>query len=95
MYFGRGLKNNKVLKNMKDVYDFIKNFDMHTIIVVGIAFWWINGNVKELNEKISSRIDSLSVRIDGLTARVDNLSERVARIEGILTNRNMCVTKSE
>lgn len=68
---------------MKDLYDFIKGFDLHTIIVVGIAFWWMNGNIKELDIKLSDRITSLD-------HRVNDLSERVARIEGILTHRDLC-----
>ncbi len=25
--------------NMKDIIDFIKDFDLHTIIIIAIAFW--------------------------------------------------------
>ena len=39
---------------MKDMYDFLKSFDLHTIIIVAIAFYFLNGNInalsKELNE---------------------------------------------
>jgi hypothetical protein len=63
---------------MKDLYDFIKGFDLHTIIVVGIAFWWLNGNIKELDSRLSEKIN--------------NLSERVARIEGILSHQGYCAT---
>lgn len=36
---------------MKGIYDFIKSFDLHTIIIVGIAFFWLNGSLKsEIND---------------------------------------------
>lgn len=49
---------------MKDIYDFIKSFDLHTIIVVAIAFWWLNGNISRLDDKINDMDRRLS-RIEG------------------------------
>ena len=37
---------------MKDMYDFMKTFDMHTIIVVGVAFFWLNEQLKEIRNDI-------------------------------------------
>jgi len=39
---------------MKDIYDFIRSFDMHTIIVVGIAFYFLNGNIIEVSKEVNS-----------------------------------------
>ncbi len=49
---------------MKDMVDFIKSFDLHTIIVVAIAFWWLNGNIAKLDDKINDMDRRLS-RIEG------------------------------
>jgi len=42
---------------MKDLFDFIKSFDLHTIIVVGIAFWWLNSG---MNQKFDTIKDDIS-----------------------------------
>ncbi len=41
---------------MKDLMDFIKTFDLHTIIVVGIAFWWLNSGLGARIEKLDQKI---------------------------------------
>lgn len=66
---------------MKDVVDFIKGFDLHTIIIVGIAFWLLNG--------------SLGSRIDKLEERVTSIDARLSRIEGAFSVRNFCVFKDD
>jgi hypothetical protein len=38
---------------MKDIYDFIRSFDLHTIIVVGIAFYFLNGNITEISKELN------------------------------------------
>lgn len=40
---------------MKDIVDFIKGFDLHMLITVGVAFWFLNSNITEL----STRLDHL------------------------------------
>ena len=47
---------------MKDVYDFLKSFDLHTIIVVGIAFWCLNANINDQLKEIRS--DMVEVKSD-------------------------------
>lgn len=37
---------------MKDLYDFMKEFDLHTIIIVGVAFWWLNGSISEIKKDL-------------------------------------------
>ncbi len=39
-------------ENMKDIVDFIKGFDLHTIITVGVAFWWLNGSIAEVENRL-------------------------------------------
>lgn len=38
---------------MKDVVDFIKGFDLHMIITVGVAFFWLNGNISDLDKRLT------------------------------------------
>lgn len=38
---------------MKDIVDFIKGFDLHTIITVAVAFWCLNGSI----HKVENRLD--------------------------------------
>lgn len=33
---------------MKDTIDFLKGFDLHTIIVVGVAFWWLHSDIQDV-----------------------------------------------
>jgi hypothetical protein len=40
---------------MKDLVDFIKGFDLHMLITVGVAFWFLNSNITGL----SNRMDHL------------------------------------
>ncbi len=44
---------------MKDIIDFIKEFDLHTIIIVGVAFWFLNGNINTSMDIVVSRLDHL------------------------------------
>lgn len=37
---------------MKETVDFIKGFDLHTIIVIAIAFWWLHGDIVEMKSEI-------------------------------------------
>lgn len=69
---------------MKDLLDFIKAFDLHTIIIVAIAFWWLNGNVL-------SKIDKLDQKITKLDERVTDVDRRLSRIEGIMSVKNVCM----
>jgi len=55
---------------MKDLYDFIKSFDMHTIIVVGIAFWFIQGSIKEVDQKVNNLSERVA-RIEGILITKD------------------------
>ncbi len=50
---------------MKEIYEFIKSFDMHTIIVVGIAFWWVNGNITSLDDKVN-KLSERVARMEGM-----------------------------
>jgi len=69
---------------MKDIYDFMKGFDLHTIIIVAIAFWWMNGNINEKLEKLSLRIDRIEIRLS-------DVEMRLSRIEGAFSVRNVCL----
>jgi hypothetical protein len=64
---------------MKDLYDFIKGFDLHTIIVVGIAFWWLNGNIIELDRRVNNLSERVA-RIEGILTHqgycATNVSEK-------------------
>lgn len=62
---------------MKDIYDFIKSFDLHTIIVVAIAFWWLNSG--------------LGGRIERLEDKIIDMDRRLSRIEGAFSVRNICM----
>jgi hypothetical protein len=46
---------------MKDIYDFIKSFDLHTIIVVSIAFYFLNGNISQLAKEVQEIRSDLRV----------------------------------
>jgi len=37
---------------MKDIVDFIKGFDLHTIITVAVAFWWLNGSIHKIEDRL-------------------------------------------
>lgn len=69
---------------MKDVVDFVKGFDLHTIIIVAIAFWWMNGNINE-------KLERLSFRIDRIETRLSDVEMRLSRIEGAFSVRNVCL----
>lgn len=51
---------------MKDFVDFMKSFDLHTIIIVAAAFWWMNGNVNEGLVKTQSEIASIKEDLNEL-----------------------------
>jgi hypothetical protein len=44
---------------MKDLVDFVKEFDFHTIIIVAVAFWFLNGNINTSIENVMIRLDRL------------------------------------
>jgi hypothetical protein len=74
---------------MEDVVDFVKGFDLHTIIIVAIiivaiAFWWMNGNINE-------KLERLSFRIDRIETRLSDVEMRLSRIEGAFSVRNVCL----
>ena len=62
---------------MKDIVDFVKSFDLHTIIIVGIAFWWLNGNI--------------NTKITRLEDKINDMDRRLSRIEGAIYAKN-CVS---
>lgn len=61
---------------MNDLVEFIKSFDLHTIIVVGIAFLWLNS--------------SMNTQFKELDQKINNLTERVSKIEGLLCCKGYC-----
>lgn len=65
---------------MKEVYDFIKGFDIHTIIIIGIAFWYLNSN---MNGQLSA-----------LQNQVNDIDKRLSRIEGAFSVKNFCAITS-
>jgi hypothetical protein len=71
---------------MKDIYDFIKSFDLHTIIVVGIAFWWMNSGMNEQFKEIRSDISELKTDI--------RVIKTILVMKGIMP-QEMCKTSEE
>lgn len=61
----------------KDIYEFIKGFDLHTIIIVGVAFYAINARIDELDKRLS--------------AKIEDIDRRLSRIEGAFSVRNVCL----
>lgn len=41
------------------MYDFLKSFDLHTIIVVAVAFYFLNGNINSLSNEFNFKINSI------------------------------------
>jgi hypothetical protein len=39
---------------MKDLVDFIKGFDLHTIVTIGVAFFWINGSIHDVEDRLDA-----------------------------------------
>lgn len=39
---------------MKDIVDFIKGFDLHTIVTIGVAFWWLNGSIHDVEKRLDA-----------------------------------------
>lgn len=63
--------------------DFIKGFDLHTIIIVGVAFFWLNS--------------SLSGRMSDIEKRLDTIEKDMAVIKTVLTIHKLipdCVVKN-
>lgn len=65
---------------MKEVYEFIKGFDIHTIIIIGIAFWYLNSN---MNGQLST-----------LQNQVNDVDKRLSRIEGAFSVKNFCAVNT-
>ena len=61
---------------MKDTLDFIKSFDLHTIIIVAVAFWWLNSGMNAKFEKLGDQ--------------VNDIDKRLSRIEGAFSVRTVC-----
>ncbi len=61
---------------MKDLVEFIKGFDLHMIITVGVAFLWMNSN-------INNRMDSFDKRLT-LIEREISIIKTVLITKGIM-----------
>ncbi len=48
---------------MKDLADFIKSFDYHTVIIVGVAFWFLNSNMESKLMKIENDLSQLKTEV--------------------------------
>lgn len=46
---------------VKDTVEFIKGFDLHTIIIVGVAFWYLNGSLGSRLDDIEERLTKIEV----------------------------------
>ena len=73
---------------MKDIYDFLKTFDLHTIIIVGIAFYWLNGNINQVNTQVTNLKQELSIQVTGLkqeiASQVASLQQEMAIVKTVL-----------
>ena len=67
---------------MKDIVDFIKGFDYHTIIIVAVAFWWFNGQIKQDLKVIETEIALIK-------RDVSELTKEVAVIKAVLIMKNV------
>lgn len=66
---------------MKDFVDFIKEFDLHTIIIATIAFFFLNWNI--------------GGQIDKLNDKVEDIDRRLSRIEGAFSVKNIYALNAE
>ena len=62
---------------MKDIVDFIKGFDLHAIITVGVAFWW-------LNSSLNGSINELEMSMQNIEKRLGIIEKDVAVIKTVL-----------
>ncbi len=67
---------------MKDLVDFIKSFDMHTIIIVGVAFLWFSSG-------INSRLDIIQKDFSDLRSEMNDIKRDMAVIKAVLVMRNL------
>lgn len=44
---------------MKEIIDFLKGFDKHTIILMVIACWWFNSKINDKFDKVEYRLSIL------------------------------------
>ncbi len=70
---------------MKDIYDFIRSFDMHTIIIVGLAFWWLNGSMNEQFKEIRSELTEVKSDV--------RVIKTILVMKGIMNNDLACEIK--
>jgi hypothetical protein len=55
---------------MKDLYDFIKSLDMHTIVVVGIACWWLNSSMNDQFKEVRTEIGNIKSELTAVKSEI-------------------------
>lgn len=64
---------------MTEVLEFLKTFDLHTIIALGLIMWFITRDMK----------NELKASIDNLDKDVREMNMRLSRIEGTVYGKNV------
>lgn len=67
---------------MKDLLDFIKGFDFHTIIIVGIAFFYLNSNM-------NGNLEIIQKDVSLLKNDMSELKTDMAVIRAVLVMKNI------
>lgn len=67
---------------MKDLFDFLKSFDLHTIITVGVAFWW-------LNSSMNTKLDVIQKDIISVKTEMNDFKTDIAVIKTVLLMKEM------
>ncbi len=78
---------------MKDVVDFFKEFDLHTIIIVGVVGWMLYGVMSRNFDKIEKRFDKIDSRFEKLEDKVEDVDRRLCRLEG--ASMSYCYAKKD
>lgn len=82
-----------IMEYMKDIYDFLKTFDLHTIIIVGIAFYWLHGNIQESNVELQGKIAALEGKMQGVNTGLQGSIQDIKTQIGDL-RQDMAVLKT-
>ena len=67
---------------MSELLDFIKTFDLHTIIAMGLIMWFFSRDIK----------NELKGSIDNLDKDVREMNTRLSRVEGTIYGKNVYKT---
>ena len=70
---------------MKELVDFIKTFDMHTIIIVGVAFWWLNSSITDKDGAIQIQFKEIRSELAEVKSDI-RVIKTVLTMKGIMNN---------